>query len=202
MTLFQYLEHTSFPIYSHTELIQKFSLRVAHLKYLVGSHLLCDSFLSWIACKISRESHEAFCVQYLEGFIGCTWNERLKNNFLKIFGNRTNVKSIILLLRVGRYIDKRGNYKTFICDYYDENGARSISRYYSFFVYLIGANWSFSCDSLGWEKPPELEKNARDLIYLLLDIKPSFIINEIDSHQLILLYYVQMCTVFPTATVW
>ena len=91
--------------------IQSINLRVAHLKCLVGSRLLCDSFLSWIACKINRESHEAFCIQYLEGFIGGTWNEGLKNNFLKTFVNRTNVKSIVLLLNVGRYVDKRGNYK-------------------------------------------------------------------------------------------
>ena len=91
--------------------IHPINLRVAHLKCLVGSRLLCDSFLSWIACKINRESHEAFCIQYLEGFIGGTWNEGLKNNFLKTFVNRTNVKSIVLLLNVGRYVDKRGNYK-------------------------------------------------------------------------------------------
>ena len=76
--------------------IQPINLRVAHLKCLVGSRLLCDSFLSWIACKINRESHEGFCIQYLEGFIGGIRNEGLKTNFLKTFGNRTNVKSIVL----------------------------------------------------------------------------------------------------------
>ena len=158
--------------------IQPINSRVAHLKCLVGSRLLCDSFLSWIACKINRENHEAFCIQYLEGFIGGTWNEGLKNNFLKTFGNTTNVKSIVLLLNVGRYVGKRENYKTFIGEYYDENGAISICCHYSFFVYFIDANESFYCDSLGWEKPPDLEKNARDLTYLLLDIKPYFVINE------------------------
>ena len=64
-----------------------------HLKCLVGSRLLRDLFLSWIACKIKRESHEAFCIQYLEGFIRGIWNEGLNNVFLKTFGNRTNVKS-------------------------------------------------------------------------------------------------------------
>ena len=88
------------------------------------------------------------------------WNEGLKNNFLKPFGNRTNVKSIILLLNVGRYLDKRGNYQTFIGKYCNENGARFISYHYSFFAYFIDADESSYCDSLGWEKPPELEKNA------------------------------------------
>ena len=107
---------------------------MAHLKCLVGSRLLCDSFLSWIACKINQESHEAFCIHYLEGFIRSTWNEGLKNNFSKTFGNSTNVKNIVLLLHVGRYVDKRGSYKMFIGEYYDKNGARSIACHYSFFV--------------------------------------------------------------------
>ena len=88
------------------------------------------------------------------------------------------MKSIVLLLNGGRYVDKRGNYKTFIGEHYDENGARSISCHYSCFAYFIDTNESCYCDSLDWEKPPELEKNAHDLIFLLLDIKPSFIINE------------------------
>ena len=47
----------------------------------------------------------------------------------------------------------------------------------NFFVYFVDANESFYCDSLGREKPPDLEKNARNLIYSLLDIKQYFIIN-------------------------
>ena len=58
-------------------------------------------------------------------------------------------KVTILLINVGRYVDKTGNYKTFIEEYYDENGAKSISCPYSFFVYFIDANESFYCDSLG-----------------------------------------------------
>ena len=118
---------------------------MADLKCLVGSRLLCDLLLSWIACKINRESHKDFCIQYLEGFIGGTWNEGSKNNFLKTFGNRTNVKSIDLFLNVGRYVDNRRNYKAFKGKYYDENGARSISYHYLFFVYFIDANESFYC---------------------------------------------------------
>ena len=147
---------------------------MAHLKCLVGSRLLCDSFLSWTACKINRESHEAFCIQYLEGFMGGTWNEGLRNNFLKTFCDRTNLKNIILLLNVGRYVVKKGNYKTFIGEYCNDNGARPISRHYSFLFTLSMQMKVFTVTF----KPPELEKNARDLIYLLLDIKPSFIINE------------------------
>ena len=180
MTTFQYLQHILFPCYNHRidKEIQPINLRVAHLKCLVGSCLLCDSFLSWIACKINRESHEAFCIQYLKGFFGGTWNKELKNNFLKTFVNKTNVKSIVPLLNVGQYADKKGNYKTSIGEYYDENGARSISCHYSFFVYFIDATEIFYCDSLGLEKSPEFEKNVHDLIYLLLDIKLTFIINE------------------------
>ena len=47
------------------------------------------------------------------------------------------------------------------------------------FLYtVIDPSESFYCDSLGWEKPSDLERNPRDLIYLLLNIKPSFIISE------------------------
>ena len=77
------------------------------------------------------------------------------------------MNSIIVLLNVGRYIGKRGK-EEIPREYYDENSARFISCHHSFFVYFIDANEN--CDFLGWEKPPELEKNARDLIYLLFDI--------------------------------
>ena len=52
--------------------IQPIILRVAHLKCLVEIRLLCNSLLSWIACKINQESHVAFGIQYLEVFIGGT----------------------------------------------------------------------------------------------------------------------------------
>ena len=52
--------------------IHPINLRMAHLKCLVGSRLLCNSFLSWIACEINQESHEAFFIHCLEGFIGGT----------------------------------------------------------------------------------------------------------------------------------
>ena len=46
------------------------------------------------------------------------------------------------------------------------------------FLFFIEQNEGFYCDSYGWEKPPELEKNERDVIALLLDIEPDFSINE------------------------
>ena len=46
------------------------------------------------------------------------------------------------------------------------------------FLFSIEQNEGFYCDSCGWEKPPELEKNERDLIALLPDIELDFSINE------------------------
>ena len=45
--------------------------------------------------------------------------------------------------------------------YYDKNGVRSMSCHDSFFVYFTDANESFYRDSLGWEKPPELNKKKK-----------------------------------------
>ena len=45
-------------------------------------------------------------------------------------------------------------------------------------MFDIESNEGFYCDSCGWEKPPQLEKNACDLITLLLDAEPDFSINE------------------------
>ena len=76
-----------------------------------------------------------------------------------------------------RYIDSDGNYIIFTGEHYDENGGRLISCHYSFFMYDIESNEGFRCDSCGWmslKKPPESEKNTRDLITLLLDIEPNF----------------------------
>ena len=57
--------------------------------------------------------------------------------------------------------------------------AQDLYRVTNHFLYtVIDASESFYCDSLGQEKSSDLEKNPRDLIYLPLDIKPSFIINE------------------------
>ena len=110
--------------------------------------------------------------------MGGTWSNALKPRFTKAFPRAASLRNIIVFLNVGRYIDSDGNYITFIGEHYDENGGRLISCHYSFFMFDTESNEGFYCDSCGWEKPPEPEKNARDLITLLLDTEPDFLINE------------------------
>ena len=110
--------------------------------------------------------------------MGGTWSNALKPRFTKAFPRVASLRNITVFLNVVRYIDSDGNYITFIGEHYDENGGKIISCHYSFFMFDIELNEGFSCDSCGWEKPPELEKNARDLITLLLDTEPDFSINE------------------------
>ena len=43
-----------------------------------------------------------------------------------------------------------------------------------FFMFDIESNEGFYCDLCGWQKPPELENNARDSITLLLDTEQDF----------------------------
>ena len=110
--------------------------------------------------------------------MGGTWSNGLKPRFTKAFPRVASLRNITVFLNVVRYVDSDGNYITFMGEHYDENGGKIISCHYSFFMFDIESNEGFSCDSCGWEKPPELEKNARDLITLLLDIEPDFSINE------------------------
>ena len=116
------------------EEIQPINLRVDHIKLLIGTRLICDSFLSWISAKINQDSQNTFCIQYLEEFIGDTWRNALKPRFTKAFPRAASLRNIIVFLNVGRYIDSDGNYITFIGERYDENGGKLISCHYIFHV--------------------------------------------------------------------
>ena len=48
----------------------------------------------------------------------------------------------------------------------------------TFFMYNIESNEDFYCDSCGWQKSPEIKKIAHDLVTLLLDTEPDFLITE------------------------
>ena len=60
------------------EEIEPINMRVGHIKLLIESRLICDSFLSWINAKINQDSQNAFCVQYLKEFMGGTWSDAFK----------------------------------------------------------------------------------------------------------------------------
>ena len=111
--------------------------------------------------------------------MGGTWSNALKSRFTKAFPRAVSLRNIIIFLNVSRYIDSDGNYITFIEEHYDENGGRLISCHYAFFMINIESNEGFYCDSCCWEKPPELTKNVRDLITLLLDTELDFSINDV-----------------------
>ena len=121
--------------HQNDEEIQPINLRVGHIKLLVGTHLICDSLLSWISAKINQDSQNTFCIQYLEEFIGDTWRNALKPRFTKAFPRAASLRNIIVFLNVGRYIDSDGKYITFTGGHYDENGVRLISCHYSFFIF-------------------------------------------------------------------
>ena len=67
------------------EEIQPINLIVGHIKLLIGTRLICDSFLSWISAKINQTSQNIFCIEYLEEFMEGTWSNTLKPRFAKAF---------------------------------------------------------------------------------------------------------------------
>ena len=91
------------------EKVQPIKSRVSHIKLIIGTRLICDSFLSSISAKRNQARQNISCIQYLEEFMGGTWSNTLKPRFTKTFPRAASLSNITVFLNFGFYIDSDGN---------------------------------------------------------------------------------------------